>query len=904
MGRAGDITEAGGLLTGTRLLTLTGAGGCGKTRLGGQVAAGTASRFPAGVWWVELAALTEGALVGDALARVLEIPLEGRPAAEVIVEHVAEGEMLVVLDNCEHLVDSTAALVDELLRGTGALRVLATSRQPLGVDGETTWRVPSMAAPPEGCDPDGLAEFDASRLFVERLGRARPGPSGDTDETASVVQVCHRLDGIPLALELAAARARTMSLARIVTELDDRFGLLIGGPRGALARHRTLHASVQWSYDLLADAERIVLRRLATFVGGFRMEAAQQVAGFAPLSSDAVLDLLGGLVDRSLVQFDAARDRYRLLETIRDYGREQLAAAGEADDVAERHLSWVCAFAESHDEGMTRADLDVLDAVEEELPNLRVALDHAARGPVATAPGEQTGLRLVVALTFFWAQRGLGLEGADRAVRVLAAHPAAPGALRGRAWAAVAYDRFYGADFAAVTTDADHGLAEATAAGDLRGQARSLHAHGALAFMLDPPHCRTVMARAIELARSCGDHWCETDALQILGFSHLIQHRTLLALDPVMDSAAMAEAQDNAFQLACHQLGLACIAAAAGRLGEAATAARRGADEAQRIGDPAIELWGRAGQVTTALARRRYTDLDSIAGQTTPPHTPLSPVVTAFVAGIRRIARHERDPIGALDALEELSELLRGTFVPNEGLRLAVIGVAGALALGDQQRAAAAAEAAFEASTTFGSALVGPCRVLLARLERGRGEPLTADRLAHDGLAEIHDAGLIIDLPDALEALGGTALDLGAAPAAARLLGAADGLRESLDLPGPYPTEAVTDRPEVHDRLGEEFAARWEEGRRMDADAAVAYARRSRGERRRPASGWGALTPTELDVARLAARGLTNPDIGRELFISRGTVKTHLEHIYAKLELHNRAELATTVARRPDIQIE
>ena len=640
VGRSSDIARADDLLTATRVLTLTGAGGCGKTRLGRQVAMGAAARFPDGVWWLELAALTDGALAADALARVLDLPLEGAPAVEVLIEHLADARALIVLDNCEHVTDAAAEVVDRLLRGTSALTVLATSREPLGVEGETTWRVPSMAVPPPGADWQALVDYDAARLFLERVGQARPDAPVAVD-AATVVQICARLDGIPLALELAAARARSMTLGRIVDELDDRFRLLTGGPRQALARHQTLRASVQWSYDLLDDAERTVLRRLSVFVGGFRAEAAEAVAGFGALAPSDVLPLLARLVERSLVQFDAESDRYRLLETLRQYGRERLEAEGEAGIVADGHLGWACALAEAADPAMTRADLAALDAMEAELPNLRVALDHAVHAQ------PEAGLRLAAALTFFWSQRGLGLEGADRAERVLVAHPDAPGHLRARAWAACSYDRFYGGDFPGAGAGADRGLAEAVAAGDVRARARCRHAHGAIAFLFDPPVCRSAMAEAIALARESGDRWCETDALQFLSFSHLLQHRPAPAQEAMLCSAAKAEQEGNAFQLACHQLGLGMTAAAGARLADSVAAARRGADGAQRIGDPVIELWGRAQQATAELARGRFGELDGIAAEIARTGKPLPPIVEAVVAGLRRIARADQRPADA-----------------------------------------------------------------------------------------------------------------------------------------------------------------------------------------------------------------------------------------------------------------
>ena len=894
VGRHEDIACAGRLLAAGRLLTLTGAGGCGKTRLAERVARETARRFPAGVWWVELAALTDGGLAADALARTLELPVEGRSAAEVVVEHLADQVALVALDNCEHVVDAVADFADRLLRGCRDVHVLATSRQPLGVEGETTWRVPSMAIPPAAVDRTALTGFDAARLLLERIRQARPEAIPGEDRADAVTEICRRLDGIPLALELAAARARTMTLDRIALELDDRFRLLTGGPRAGLARHQTLLASVQWSHDLLAEDERTLLRRLAVFVGGFRIAAAEAVAGFAPLSPEAVLPLLARVVDCSLVQFDDRSGRYRLLDTIREYARERLRAADETREVADRHLAWACALAEQLDPAMTRAELDTLDEMEAELPNLRTALDHAA---AIAAPAEE-GLRLAAALAFFWAQRGLGIEGADRALRVLDAHPDAPRGARARAWAAAAYDRFYGGDFDRAAAEADSGLVEARFSRDVYAEARCRHVQGAIAFLLDPPACRSAMAEAITLAQASGDRWCETDALQFLAFSHLIQHRPAPAQEPMMRSCDMADAEGNAFQQACHQLGLGMTAAAGARLADAATACRRGADGAQRIGDPVIELWGRAGEATAMLALGRFSDLDRIAVEATRLDRPLPPVVDTFVAGLRRIARADEHPVDALAALLDVAELLRTTFVPNEGMRMALIGAAGALGLGEVALARVTAETVHEHAEAFGSALTGPCRVLLGRLRRRAGEPIAAQRLIHDGLSEILDAGLLVDLPDALEALGGIALDVGSTAESARLLAAASDLRTRWQVPGAYPTEAGADRLRLTDVLGEDFANRWHEGERLGPEAAVAYARRARGERKRPAFGWEALTPTEAAVARLAAEGLSNPAIGERLFVARGTVKSHLEQVYAKLGVHNRTELAATSARR------
>ena len=320
VGRADDLERGARLLGESRLVTFTGAGGCGKTRLARQVAAREAERFPGGVWWVELASLADGALVTERVARTLGLQTG---ETEAVTDYFADSTALLLLDNCEHIAESVAEFVTAVLRGAGLIHVLATSRHPLGVEGETTWRVPSLAVPPQAADPATLDRFDAVRLFLERARQQRP----EVILTPAVAQICRRLDGIPLALELAAARVGGVAVDRLVDELDDRFRLLTGGSRAGLARHRTLLASVQWSYELLDARERVLLRRLGVFAGGWTVEAARQVVGFAPLDPEAVLDLLGRLVDKSLGParrigtLPAAGDHPRLREDAGGRGR-------------------------------------------------------------------------------------------------------------------------------------------------------------------------------------------------------------------------------------------------------------------------------------------------------------------------------------------------------------------------------------------------------------------------------------------------------------------------------------------------------------------------------------------------------------------------------------------------------
>src|SRR5215469_10532721 len=712
VGRADELERGTRLLGESRLVTFTGAGGCGKTRLARQVAARVAERFPGGVWWVELASLADGALVTDRVARTLGLQAG---ETEAVVDYFADSTALLLLDNCEHIVEGVAEFVTAVLRGAGLIRVLATSRHPLGVEGETTWRVPSLAVPPQAADPASLDRFDAVRLFLERARQARP----EVTLTPAVAQICRRLDGIPLALELAAARVGGVAIDRLVDELDDRFRLLTGGSRAGLARHRTLLASVDWSYELLDPHERVLLRRLGVFAGGWTVEAARQVAGFAPLDREEVLDLLGRLVDKSLAQLDDS-GRYWLLETIRAYARTRAAEAGEMSTVAGHHLAWAADFAQRMEKDVERAAPACLDLVERELPNIRAALDHAAGAP----DPDHNGLRLMTALAFFWTQRGYAAEGADYGLRVVAGDPAAR-------WAG-AYDRFYSFDFDRATAEANTALEEAIQAGDEATQGRCWHVLAAATFMVDPGACRPLFESSLQLARASGDRWAEADSLQFLGFSHLMQHRPAPAAELLAQSGAMADEMGNAFQQAWQHIAFGSAKADAGELGDAATELRRGIGIARRVGDPAVEIWGCSCWALVELFRGNVAELRAIADGMDRPGRPLGEAGARVLDALRLIAA---DIDHAAPALCSLGELLFTSNDPPDGARMILLGAAIALRAGDRAGARAAAERSLAACEQLGSALAGACRVLLARLDRHDGG--AAEQQAHVGLAEI-----------------------------------------------------------------------------------------------------------------------------------------------------------------------
>ena len=416
IGRERELVDLRAMLASHRLVTLVGIGGIGKTRLALQLAAGVADEYPDGVWFVDLAPISDPRLVANAVASTLGVREEpGRPLIETLRQFVADRTLLLLLDNCEHLLLACAPLARDLLQAGRTLAIVATSREPLHVPGEATFPLAPLPAPGPGGDvaPETLRAYAAVDLFVDRAIDARPDFALTRDNAAAVARICRDLDGIPLALELAAARIRSMSADAIAGHLTDRFALLKGSDRTALPRQQTLRAAIDWSYDLLAPPERALLQRLSVFAGGFALDAAEAVGASDDVSPNDVLDLLGHLVDKSLVAFDARKERYRLLETVRQYAHERLAASGGEAPARDRHLGFYVALAQRAGSEILGPGQDAwhrrLDAERE---NVLLAFSHAHGAPGGGAAGLTLlhGLNLWITLGDFEFWRGVTLE--------------------------------------------------------------------------------------------------------------------------------------------------------------------------------------------------------------------------------------------------------------------------------------------------------------------------------------------------------------------------------------------------------------------------------------------------------------------------------------------------------------
>ena len=416
IGREKELAETKQLLHNTRILTLIGPGGTGKTRLSIQAASELLDQYPDGVWLVELASILDPLLLPRTTAMAMGLRDEPqRPVIDMLCDYLSEKKMLILLDNCEHLVDACAQMVDRLLRAAPHTHIFASSREALGIAGEVTYRVPSLGLPDmEHLPPiESLGQFEAVKLFIDRATAAVSTFSVTNENAPSLAQICYRLDGIPLAIELAAAKIRVLSVEQIAKRLDDRFRLLTGGSRTALERHQTLRAAIDWSYNLLPPSEQILFRRLSVFVGGWTLEAAESVCGDESTSgligSEDVLSLLEHLINKSIVlkEEKGPATRYRMLETMRQYANEKLVDANASDTLRDRHLEYFLILAEAAAPHLIRStQLEWLAQLDADYENLRRALEWALSKDTA-----ESSLRLCAALGKFWETRSYWLEG-------------------------------------------------------------------------------------------------------------------------------------------------------------------------------------------------------------------------------------------------------------------------------------------------------------------------------------------------------------------------------------------------------------------------------------------------------------------------------------------------------------
>ncbi len=521
IGREREMEEIKALLKQVRLVTLTGTGGCGKTRLALEVAMEVMEDFPDGVWLVELAPLKETELVVQTVASALGVKEEAqRSLLETLTDFLKPKKLLLLLDNCEHLVGTCAQLMERLLQVCPNLWVLATSREGLRIAGEQIYRVPPLSVPNLTPLPSlgQLMQYESVRLFVDRARLVRPSFSVNDQNASAVAEICYRLDGIPLAIELAAALVRGLTVEEIAQRLSDRFRLLTAGTRTALPKHQTLRAAIDWSYELLSRAERALFRRLSVFAGGWALEGAEAVgAGKLPEGSEVrteeVWGLMMGLIDKSLVVMEEGMGRYQMLETLREYGQERLQEAGEAEETRKKHLEFFLGLAERAEEELQGTQQrEWLERLEKEQDNFRAALSYGLeREP-------EKALKLAAALWRFWDIHSNFTEGRSWLERALEKGMSAPAPVRAKALNRAGVMAWRQGDHAAAQALLEESLTLFRELGDQRGIANVLNYSGNIAWAQgDLERAKALHEESLAIRRALGDQGGIASSLGNLG---------------------------------------------------------------------------------------------------------------------------------------------------------------------------------------------------------------------------------------------------------------------------------------------------------------------------------------------------------------------------------------------------
>ncbi len=887
VGREEQMSEVRGILAGNRLVTLTGAGGAGKTRMAIQVGGQIRGDFRDGAWYADLAPIADADSVPITVARALGLPDQpGRSTVDTILRFIGDREMLLVLDNCEHLLDASSELSITLLDRCPGLTLLTTSREPIGLAGEVVWRVPSLS----------LAD-EAVELFGDRARLARPDFRLTDDNVGSVTEICRRLDGMPLAIELAAARVRALSLAEILDSLHDRFRLLTGGSRTAVRRQQTLRASVEWSHALLTEPERVLFRRLAVFMGGFDLDAAQAVSGDRDVERYQVLDLLTLLVDKSLVvaEDNAGRMRYRLLETVRQYALEKLAESGEADEVRTRHRDHYTGIAIEFDSTARVGEDQLLERAESDMDNMRAAF--AWNRERCDTDG---ALRLASALSPLWLAHGCiqeALTWFDAAADDEMRHRSeiSP-AVRVRAVVDRALLDMW-AGFLGRVDEVDQALAIARELGDPVLLARALVARG-IVVGFDEDVARPYFTEASDLARAVGDEWRLTQMLAWRGYVATVAGDPIAARAASEEGRRIADAIGDRFSSRVCRGWRSWAYLGTGELQTAAAQLREVLAEAEEAHD----LNSQFSSLHALILVMAYQGDELGCRAVAEAALDLAPELGGFYPGvcqgaIAAASLAVADVATAANAGATAREQLTVSH-PEVGALWLYPMAEVSMASGDLLEARRWADEAVSMTRGWHLSLALLTRARVAIAEKDLG---SAERDVHEALRCAAEVEGHLVVPDLLECLARIVGADGSHREAARLLGAADTIRQRFGAVrfGIYEGDHQRCVAEVRDALGvEEFEASWAEGVVLSIQEAIAYAQRGRGERKRPSSGWASLTPTELDVVRLVREGLGNKDIAARLFVSHRTVQTHLTHVYTKLGLTSRVQLAQEAARR------
>jgi predicted ATPase/DNA-binding CsgD family transcriptional regulator len=892
VGREAELSDLVRTVASHRLVTVSGPGGSGKTRLVAELGQRLIVSQPAmpvdvdELWWLDLGDVSELSELVHLCARLLGVRLEadGRDPMTALTARIGDRRAMLVFDTCEHLLGPVGDLVERLLAGCPGIVVVTTSREPLGVDGEAVWRIPA------------LGPGDAAELFVLRARLVSHGLVL-VPEDPLVRAVCERLDGLPLALELASAWTRALSVEQILHGLDERFRLLTGGLRRGAPRHRTLEASMSWSHDLLLPGERRVFRELAVLGGGFDLGEAEAVCSAPPDGADEVAEVLTRLVDKSLlaVARNGDRVRYRMLDTVREYAMGRLVDADEAAEARDRHLSWCLQVLRQVDRAL-REDQDAalrsFDGIE---ANALAALDWALQPDQMR---RMRGRELAHLMTMPWFLRSRTHQGRPLLNRALVLTPEPDDGLQDllasdAALLAVVAGRR--GPRPAPDDDSDPITAEGRVARARFGLAEAFHA-----FFADHELCEQEGRAAANEAAAADDPFVEDFARIVAAYALTARERHAEARKTAEPAARRARERGDRFCTA-FALGIEQYAAMqTGRLTEAVALGREMVAVAEPLGDYlclgtlsanlalALCLSGDRGEARRAMARvvdatESTTEID-VVGLPVPMgwihllSGDLEGAERWFGRGVARLDGDRPDSTTAARCLPGRIEALRRLGRTDE-----------ASALADRGQALGLTTPEFLAGLTEQRGHLRP-----------PGDPLAL--ALHRRALEIRiRAGLRTHVPDSLDAIAAGLS--GDQPAnAVRLLAASTTVRAAM--PRPRTAGQLVDHDALLARLGdvlgtEAFDEAWNAGMQADLDEAYDLAQRGRRRPARPGSGWASLTPAETAVVRLIEQGMTNADIARHLVITAATVKTHLYHVFAKLGVTNRTELAAVARDHP-----
>lgn len=881
-------------------MTVTGPAGMGKTRLAIEVTRHLVSSYPDGVCWVELAGGTEAQCVVESVADALRVrPRAGQPLVETLAGRLQHRRLVVVLDNAEHVLAGCRELARRLLPLCPGLHILVTSQAPLGLPGERAWPLGPLSVP----SGDGkLDDCDAVALFVERARDVQPRFVVDERNRRAVADICRRLDGIPLAIELATARLDTLSPAEIADRLDDRFRLLARAESHGPLRHRSLQAALEWSWELLAEPEQTLLRRLSVFTEGSTLEAAEEVCARGEIREDDVMDLLARLVARSLVVADTATPptRYRLLQTVQAYATERLAQAGETDCFRTRHLVWCIHLAEQTKLGEATAD-DPRTGPLAEYANVQAALGWALAGGRT-----DLAVRLAGALVPHWRNWGAFGEGLSWLTALAPLCDSSPGHLRARAMVGAASLATYTGSTEVAMRGLQQMVASARRFGSSGSLAQAVNLLGFVSMKIHGPGTALpLLKESVELARQADDSSVVPRLLAGWGAAHRLLEDAAAAKPIFEECLATGQAGGDDYAVCAGVLGLGWVALTQGDTNTAERLLSEALDRARGIGERYETTVAIACLAETARIRGKTEVASHFAEEAVelarPMRTPY-PVATAMLT-LGALCLGGGELIQAADWFQQALDTARSASLRSREAR-ALQGLAEvARAQGDAVGAEARHTEALELARGYGDQpAVGRSLHGLAVLGKDRGDYRRAASLEREALelrAKILDR---LGLAESFETLAGL-LPADQHPLAARLLGGAEELRRRWGLAPPSPAECLrieADLAVLRGELGAEtFATACDEGRRLPVEEMVAHALRRKGSRQRPGEGWAALTSAELQVVALATERLTNKEIGERLFISPRTVQNHLAHVFTKLDVSSRRQLRDIARSAP-----